>query len=83
MKTLAVILADLYVEKYLYGKDKKLTKLYDDIIVPFLELHDTAKSTFLSYMTGRVEYHIVVLNEHIEELKKEINNLKGGNIDDE
>lgn len=83
MKTLAVILADLYVEKYLYGKDKKLDKMYKEIIVPFLELNDSAKSTFLSYATGRVEYHIQDLNKHIEELKEEINDLKGGNIDDE
>src|SRR3972149_6739341 len=67
-------LANTYVDKYLYGKNVNFDEMYNEIIKPFSELSD--KTSFLSYTSGRVNKHIEFLNDHIEELKKEIKKKK-------
>lgn len=69
MQNLAVVLANLYVEKYLYKELEGFDDMYKEIIVPFLELDDSAKSTFLSYITGRISTKIKNLNEELKEAK--------------
>jgi len=59
----------LYVEKYLYKELEGFDDMYKEIIVPFLELDDSAKSTFLSYITGRISTKIKNLNEELKEAK--------------
>jgi len=69
MQNLSVVLANLYVEKYLYKELEGFDDMYKEIIVPFLELDDSAKSTFLSYITGRISTKIKNLNEELKEAK--------------